>query len=329
MALLDDIQRSLAKARPQPAAAGQAQAAQAVADVAKAATGRAAPAAPVGGVGVQVAQQAAKDQAAQVAAQGAVAGAQLGAAAQAVEAEAALGQQRLDVQAQQAQAERQTQALQAGAQRAAAQTVFTAQQTAQLDAFSRELASKNQIALNRAATERGITTDQLFEEHRQGVQELAYRKDAALLEQKAHLAAMADREYVRNLTQVGTLRRLQNDLEWKSEVQRLTLGERLDALLRQQGAQSLLSANDRAFAEAMSQMDADLALAIVQQQSRDATMMAGVQSAGAAAQGIMANRPKSGETSTTSSDYSGSSNTMGGGDSVGTPKTRTSSGAAY
>jgi hypothetical protein len=111
---------------------------------------------------------------------------------------------------------------------------------------------------------------------------------------------MADREYVRNLTQVGDMRRLQSDLAWKAEVQRLTLGDKLDALLRGQGADALLNASQREFDEYLSRLDADVALAIVQQGARDATMGAGVKAAGTVAGGVADNWPKpSSNTNTT------------------------------
>lgn len=290
MSLLDDIRRSLAKAQPKPQQAQQSAAAQAVADVARAATGRAAPSA--GGAetpALLAAQGAAKDARAQVAQQAAVTDATVSGAAQQVAADEALGQQRLTTQSQQAAADLAAQAQEAGAQRGTAQTLQSSQLAAKQTAFSNELAHRNTVTLNKLATDRGIATDQLFEEHRQGVQELAYRKDAAVLEQKAHLMAMADREYVRNLTQVGEVRRLQNELNWKAEVQRVTLGERLDSMLRGQGYQDILNASDRQFNEMMSSLDADTALAILQQQNRDATMAAGMSSAGTVAGGLAAN----------------------------------------
>jgi hypothetical protein len=239
------------------------------------------------------AQQSVKDQALQQQAQATAANAQVLGQAQAVEQEINLGQERLTTQADQAQRQRQAQVQEAGKQRGALGADFAQRQTAAREAFARELAAKNSQVLGRLATERGVTTDDLFAEHQQGVQELAFRKDAAALEQKAHLAAMADREYIRNLTQIGEMRRLDNDLAYKAEVQRVLLGQRLDDYFKQQGHQALLSANDRQFAEAMSQIDADTALAILQQQARDATTQAAVTNAGTAAQGIASNYKKS------------------------------------
>lgn len=314
MSLLDDIKRSLVKAQPKPQQAQQASAAQAVADVARAATGRAAQPAPVAETpALLAAQQAAKDQRLKVGQQAAMVGAEAEAAQTQADAAASLGQQRLTVQSQQAAADLAAQAQEAGAQRGTAQTLQASQLAAKQAAFANELAHRNTVVLNKLSTDRGITTDQLFAEHREGVQELAFRKDAATLEQKAHVMAMADREYVRNLTQIGEMRRLQNDLNWKAEVQRITLGERLDSMLRGQGYQDILNANERQFNEMMSNMDADTALAILQQQNRDATMAAGMHSAGTAATGIAQNYKGTPATKTASPGEPGSSSPNAGG----------------
>lgn len=297
MALIDDIRKTLGRAQ-RPQAAAQAGAAQAVADVAEAATGRAGAGPAVAETpAVLQAQQATRDAQAQLGAQAAAASAGLTQQQEAATAAAALGQRRMDVQAEQAQTELAQQVQTAGAERGARQAQQTAQLAARSDAFARELAQRNAVQLNTLATQRGITVDQLFQDHQQGVQELAFRKDAVALEQKAHLAAMADREYIRNLTQIGSTKRLQDDLAWKAEVQRVTLGDKVAALLRAQGAERILGAREREFQEYMSSLDADTALAMIQQQARDQTISAGVSSAGAVAQG-MAQNYKSSESPT-------------------------------
>jgi hypothetical protein len=127
--------------------------------------------------------------------------------------------------------------------------------------------------------EAGNAADDLFAQFRQGTQELAFRKDAAQLEQSAQQLALRDRAYVDQLVQIGTLRRLEDENAWRGELQRLTLGDKLASAIASVGFKVDLNADQRAFNEQMAGMDMDTALMVLNselQGKNAATIMTGL-----------------------------------------------------
>ncbi len=266
MALYDEIQARLRKQATDlngmaPATGTQA----ALTDAAQAGTGRAqtsgAPAA--SNVGEQVQAAAGQAQTAQVAARLDAAADRLSQSQQSIRAAADAGAAKL----------------------AANQTAFDASQTAGANARAitragstdslaaslkgqetRGLASATQQFVNKSAdvaAEGATARDDIFAGFKQGTQELAFRKDGAQLEQLASQLALQDRSYVDTLNQIGTLRRLDDDSAWRSELQRLTLGDKLDSALKSSKFQVDLNADQRAWNEQMSSMDYDTAMLVL------------------------------------------------------------------
>jgi hypothetical protein len=122
---------------------------------------------------------------------------------------------------------------------------------------------KSQNAIADLASEGRNQTEDVFQQFRQGSQELAFRKDAAQLEQVAQTMALSDKKYVDELINIGTMRRLDDANEWQAEMERLTLGDKLDDLLKGLDFKVDLNADKRTFDEQMATMSSDLALQIL------------------------------------------------------------------
>jgi hypothetical protein len=131
---------------------------------------------------------------------------------------------------------------------------------------SRGLAAATQAYTNKSkdlASEGASAAADVFAGFKQGNQDLAFRKDQAKLEATAQRLALGDREYVDSLNQVGTLRRLDDEGNWRAEMQRLTLGDKLTAALGKAKFQVDLNSDQRAFNEQMASMDVDTATAVL------------------------------------------------------------------
>lgn len=264
MSLFDEIQARLRASQP---AAPQGSAQQAALATFQAKTGKATvPGGPAASnVGEQVAQGA-------VAAQGAQQQAQISAGAD------ALAQQRAAAVEQASQAQKdlaaQDKAFQVGQQAQAANAAGQRQTTGQLAAIqgaSREdltttkLSAGFKTAVSQLASERKTTADDIFETFRQGTQDLAFRRDSLDLELTAQKMALADKQYVDQLKQVGTLQRLDNDLNFKQESTSLAMGANWDAMQKANGFVVDMNANSRAFEEQLAAMSGPAAMAIMMQ----------------------------------------------------------------
>ena len=134
-------------------------------------------------------------------------------------------------------------------------------------------------ALREMASERGIAVDQIFRDRDRSAKELAFRKDAAELEQVGFLLAMKDKAYVDELERIGAERDLSDKLNFQEEMQNVILGENLTLMLDQMGGKSALMADQRTWNEYLAKIDADAALALAQATLADeakAQMISGV-----------------------------------------------------
>lgn len=292
MALADEIQKKLALGGTKaamPLAGTQA----GIADtVATRATGKAQ------GGGVPRASTVGEDTAIG-AAQGATTQAQVqgaGLAERLASVQAALAQQvGLQRQAREAQGKTAEGALATNAGMAAGARAAAGEvQTAELGSKDRQAADRFASVYDRTvkdlASERGVSTADIFSGFKQGSSELALRKDAARIEQLAHTMAMADRTYVQKLQEVGAQRRLTDDLAYRKEAERLSLGDEMSALVKQLGWQDAYQAGERAFAEATGSMDLATALKIsdssIKQSNTQAVIQGGFTAGGAVISGV-------------------------------------------
>jgi hypothetical protein len=168
------------------------------------------------------------------------------AAATANQGQAQLGQQA----AVQTQAEN-TQA--AGIQQDTTNQLASVSQARKFDTLQSRL--QTQSVLNNLAQQKGDLSDQ---------------KSQAALEQVAFNLSMQDKKYVDTLENIGARRRLDNDVNFKSEMQQIAFGDSLSMLKQKLAEGDVLSASDRDFAKALSDMSIE-----------DALRVAAIQSAGA------------------------------------------------
>lgn len=213
-------------------------------------------------IGQNVAQQQVAGQQRQLDLQGALLGQQVAAQGQAVAQQKALSDEQLASQRRITEQQLAAQAATGAAGRAAAGEVKSAELAAREEMTRNQLSNAADQAAKELASERGTTLDQIFAGFRQSNAELAQRKDAAQLEQLGFTLALRDKEYIRDLQEIGQLRRLQNDLSWKEEVQRVTFGEDLNNLLKALNWESAYNADERAWGTKMANMGASQALDI-------------------------------------------------------------------
>lgn len=263
--LYDEIQkRLLSQKAAAPTAPGGAQAAAAA--TFQAATGKAAASGGVpkaSNVGEQVATAATAAAGTQQQQRTALAAEQLATQANAQEAQTANAVEGLAADQRAFDANQAARGAASAIQRDTAATTSAAKLGASEAANLDRLTTNYQRALDDLASERGIASEDLFAQFRQGHQELAFRKDAAQLDQLAHQLALADKKYVAELQRVGQERRLGNALAFRAESLRLMLGDELADLMTKLNFQVDLNADQRAFDEQMAAMDADAAAAIL------------------------------------------------------------------
>jgi hypothetical protein len=311
MSLYDDIQKRLRAVAAQPPASAAAPSGQAIAQgVFQAKTGRAAApgAAPrASNVGEQVTNAAAAAQTAQVGAAATQQAEQLEAAKTAADVQAEGAQSQLATRQRIASADLTANAASAaGARETAGQQFTLAQQTAARLQSAKISAAFDQT-IKDAESKSKVARDDVFEQFRQGAGELNQRKDAAALEQTAFMLALADRKYVDKLQEIGQERRLSNDLNWKSESQRLILGDKMADLQHDVTFNTAFNANQRQWNEYLAGLDDSAAMAIAMSQIQSQNNSTMIQGAGTLAQAGAkgyANR----DTTTTDSSASGSAN---------------------
>lgn len=114
-------------------------------------------------------------------------------------------------------------------------------------------------------------------------------RDKAKLEQLAFTMRMGDQKYLDQLEMEGQRKRLDNDLNFKEEMQKSIMGSNDELLKKSLGNTNIMAANDRDYAKALSAMDINAALEMARNEAKDAkaaAMISGV--GGLATAGIAA-----------------------------------------
>jgi hypothetical protein len=265
MALFDEISKRLASTeRAGGPQVGQSQ----IEDVLRAKKGRAA--GPQGPAATGLAAQATEQQPDALA--GRLAGAQLGAAAEAQKAQQGIQARGLEQQAQLGREQLATQGQithdQLKASEEQARSRRTAEENMKLDSIQNTATQK----LRELTSQRGLALDDMFQGFRQSNQELAFRKDAAELEQLGFTLAMSDRAYLDELNRVGRERQLTNDLRFREEMANLTFGAETAALADDLGFMEELNASNRIWEKELTKLSSgdklDLARAMIQDSNR-------------------------------------------------------------
>lgn len=270
MALLDVLRKKKQQLGPGPTTpqAGDMAALQATAATGKA--GRAGTGPQMSNVGAQLAGQ--QGQAARQAlnVQGMQQQQALGAAEQAQEDQFKLAQKGLEQRAEQQQADLLTQETMQNQQRQAQDEMALKDRKAKEARTGQLMTNQYANALANLASQRGIAEQQLFEEARQVRSELDHDKYLSYLDQVAHSAAMSDRKYVDEITKIGQMRNLKDQLAFKKEAAQIAFGNDFEILRQNFDMQKLINADRRQAQQIISQMDIDTALKMAEIASKEA-----------------------------------------------------------
>ncbi len=223
--LFDELQKKLGVSSTPALAAPQQQTIQNVlsAKSGKQTSGTGAPGA--SNLGEQSAIQQGQAASAQQAVQGAAQGAAIGAAADAQASKTATAKSALDSNATIANDALATAGSVATQQRGAAEAAATDSANFQEGQQTEVINVKADQALRQLAADHDLTVDNIFRDFHKSEQDLAFRKDAAELEQRGFLLAMRDKSYIDELNRIGSERDLSDKLNFKEEMNRVVLGD--------------------------------------------------------------------------------------------------------
>ena len=173
-----------------------------------------------------------------------------------------LAQQKLDVGTalQRAQMATQRVATTEGlqAQRANTLTSLRANETTQIA----QTAARADRALRELTTNRNLTVNDLLADKERSDKDLAFRKDAAELEQIGFLLSLRDKDYLAELDRIGRTRQLTDDIQWNEEKNRIVFGTELDRLRDDLTFKRVLNADRRTYESELAQMDINWALEV-------------------------------------------------------------------
>ncbi len=270
--LLETLQQRLAS-QPAPAAAPSPNLEEIMA--AKKGKAATAPAAPAGsnvmGDIMQAGSQAAVEQQAQA---GQMAAQEIGQQASAVQQKQQLAQEGLASQQRQQSSQLASQAAGQRADVAAAEQDRQARLQAQEQSQTKELTDKATLAISQLASERGISRDNLFANARIENKELAARKDAASLEQKAFLLAMSDKSYLDELSRIGAERNLRDRDAFARAASDQAFGSEMSQLLAKFGFDAAEAAKDRTSKEKIAQLSNGQIIQLADAAARQANLQA-------------------------------------------------------
>lgn len=117
-------------------------------------------------------------------------------------------------------------------------------------------------------TDRSLTVDNLFSEFNFSKKELAFRRDAAMIEQRGFLLSLQDSEYMAELERVGKRRQLTDALEWREEVMRVRLGDQMVDFLDDIRFKKDFNADEREFTRKLQEWDWNHAAAMARAAAR-------------------------------------------------------------
>ena len=135
------------------------------------------------------------------------------------------------------------------------------------------------------ASDKNVQLNDIFANFQRSNEELEFRKDGAELEEIAFNLAMADREYLDELSRIGQQRRLEDDVAFRQDLTRTALGDEMTETLKSIGFQEDLGQQRRDWEKILTQMGADftvdLARSAIKQANTNAQWAAGGTIAGA------------------------------------------------
>jgi hypothetical protein len=237
----------------------------------------------------KVAEQQASQQMAQVQEQGAAAAQQIGQEQEQTTQSLESAKQDLEAKRQDAEQKQAAQFQMGENARLAQQDEAMAKLDAREQMTIAQTSARYDQTLKQLTSDRGIAEDDIFEQFRQGNEELAARKDASQLEQLAFTLRLRDTQYVDHITRVAKLNNLEDELAFRKEAASLRMGEETALMMDQFGFLEQYDQDARAFSEKMMSMDINNALALSDAMAKDAAkaqMISGVVSGATAAAGM-------------------------------------------
>ena len=113
-----------------------------------------------------------------------------------------------------------------------------------------------------------LKTNEIMNELAMDRGSLDHDKDLARLEQAAFLLSMQDKQYTDQLQDIGARRRLDNELEFKNAMAEMAFKDSLDLLKQKLNNNDVLSASDRDYKKALSDLDIADAIAVAEIEAR-------------------------------------------------------------
>lgn len=280
--LMQRIEQSMS-ARP---SSGPQVGQQSIADVLRAKGGKAQTGAPTpqaSSLLQDTAQQQAQDQLRQIDMTGQLAKQGLQAGFAQEKERAALGQEQLAADKRMARSSMQAAEQQAAAERdareAQARQNRSAEENMRMDAINNQAT----IQLRQLATQRDVSLDNIFSEFERSNKELQDRRDASQLEQLGFTMAMSDQSYMDEISRIGRQRGLDNDLQFKTEIATMTLGNELSAMADEMSWGRVFNATRREWEEEIAKISLDSAAQIARAEIKAANTQAMWQAVGTVA----------------------------------------------
>lgn len=123
--------------------------------------------------------------------------------------------------------------------------------------------------LRELASERNLSVDNIFRDFERSSKDLAFRKDAAELEQLGFTLSMRDKAYMDELNRIGAELDLKDKMNFQDEMTRVLMGEETSMLMDDLGFKSGLNADQRTWNEQLASMDLDAAMSLAAATTKD------------------------------------------------------------
>ena len=142
-----------------------------------------------------------------------------------------------------------------------------------------EINHRAEMAMRDLASIRKTTADDIFATFRAEGSELAYRRDANLLEQLGFNLALQDTKYTDELERIGTERNLMSTIAFQEEMNSVIFGDELSKFLDTIQFNKMIDSKDRDFMRQLGEIDIDAALQIGRILAQEASAKGAIEAA--------------------------------------------------
>ena len=273
MSIASEIKKRLANQKPTAAQGKQAEISKQMQTLQ---TGKTAggPMARTSNIGESVANQQAVSTSGQIKQDSMMAAEGLAGAEENVNAQLAQGQQELGAQKQMADQQQATQLTMADNARMAQMDENMAKLDANDNMTINRMNAQADSTIKQLESEKNMTVNEIWGSFERSNTELAFREDAAAMEQIAFDMRLKDQKYVDHITRVGKFRGLEDELAFRKEATELAFGESYKLLQQNATWSAAYDRGTREFAEEMGGMSLEAAMAVYNSQSQAAGIQA-------------------------------------------------------